>query len=139
MLDRDRYEPGTRLSMDLPEGSALGRYYVPGECDVSIRPGWFWRAAENARVKSPRALLRLYEASIGRNCNLLLNVPPDDRGLIHDNDVKALTGMRALVDRIYGASLLPAASKATATVGHGIARRDGRARYGPGHVVGAGG
>ena len=64
---------------------------MPGECDVSIRPGWFWRAAENARVKSPRTLLRLYETSVGRNCTLLLNVPPDDRGLIHENDVKALT------------------------------------------------
>jgi alpha-L-fucosidase len=100
--------------MDLPEGSELGRFYVPGECDVSIRPGWFWRAAENTRVKSPRTLLRLYEASIGRNCNLLLNVPPDDRGLIHENDVKALTGMRALVDRVYGSSLLPATAKASA-------------------------
>jgi alpha-L-fucosidase len=115
MLDRDRYEPGTPLSMDLPEGSELGRFYVPGECDVSIRPGWFWRAGENARVKSPRTLLRLYEASIGRNCNLLLNVPPDDRGLVHENDVKALAGMRALVDRVFGTSLIPSSAKATAS------------------------
>ena len=110
--------------MDLPEGSELGRFYVPGECDVSIRPGWFWRAAENARVKSPRTLLRLYEASVGRNCNLLLNVPPDDRGLIHDNDVKALAGMRALVDRVYGTSLMPAVATATAS---SVARRRGGA------------
>ena len=115
MLDRDRYQPGTPLSMDLPEGSALGRFYVPGECDVSIRPGWFWRAAENTRVKSPRALLRLYETSVGRNCTLLLNVPPDDRGLIHDADVKALAGMRTAVDRVYGSSLVPSAAKASAT------------------------
>ena len=114
-FDRDRYLPGTPLSMDLPEGSALGKFYVPGECDVSIRPGWCWRASENARVKSPRRLLDLYEASVGRNCTLLLNVPPDDRGLIHENDVKALTGMRALVDRVYGASLVPAGATATAS------------------------
>ena len=76
-------------------------------------------------MKSPRALLRLYEASVGRNCTLLLNVPPDDRGLIHDNDVKALDGMRALVDRVYGTSLLPAAAKATASrrPGHRTTRR----------------
>jgi alpha-L-fucosidase len=114
-FDRDRYLPGTPLSMDLPEGSALGRFYVPGECDVSIRPGWFWRASENARVKSPRRLLDLYEASVGRNCTLLLNVPPDDRGLVHEADVKALTGMRALVDRVYGTSLVPAGATATAS------------------------
>ncbi|HTV01003.1 MAG TPA: alpha-L-fucosidase, partial [Luteitalea sp.] len=115
MLDRDRYVPGTPLSMDLPEGSALGKDYVPGECDVSIRPGWFWRAAENARVKSPRNLLRLYETSVGRNCTLLLNVPPDDRGLIHESDVKVLAGMRALIDRVYGTSLVPAGAKVTAS------------------------
>lgn len=106
LLDRDRYEPGTPLSQDLAEGSALGTHYIPGECDVSIRPGWFWRESENARVKSPSALLRLYEASVGRNCGLLLNVPPDTRGLIHERDVEALAGLRSLVDRIYGASLL---------------------------------
>jgi alpha-L-fucosidase len=122
MLDRDRYQPGTPLSMDLPEGSELGRFYVPGECDVSIRPGWFWRAAENARVKSPRTLLRLYETSVGRNCTLLLNVPPDDRGLIHDNDVKALTGLRAMIDRVYGVSLIPAAARASA--GSSLARHE---------------
>ncbi len=121
MLDRDRYEPGTPLSMDLPEGSELGRFYVPGECDVSIRPGWFWRAAENARVKSPRTLLRIYEASVGRNCNLLLNVPPDDRGLVHENDVKALAGFRSLVDRIYGTSLVPASARASASGERGAA------------------
>lgn len=114
-FDRDRYLPGTPLSMDLPEGSELGRWYVPGECDVSIRPGWFWRASENTRVRSPRRLLDLYETSIGRNCTLLLNVPPNDRGLIHENDVKALAGMRMLVDRIYGTSLVPAGAKATAS------------------------
>lgn len=114
-FDRDRYLPGTPLSMDLPEGSELGRFYVPGECDVSIRPGWFWRASENARVKSPRRLLDLYEASVGRNCTLLLNVPPDDRGLVHEADVKALTGMRTLVDRVYGTSLVPAGATATAS------------------------
>ncbi len=138
MLDRDRYAPGTGLSMDLPEGSELGRFYVPGECDVSIRPGWFWRAAENARVKSPRTLLRLYEASVGRNCTLLLNVPPDDRGLIHDNDVEALAGMKALVDRVYGTSLLPAAAKVTASLdGRGSSGRGGP-RCRPRHLVGPG-
>ena len=114
-FDRDRYLPGTPFSMDLPEGSELGRWYVPGECDVSIRPGWFWRASENTRVRSPRRLLDLYETSVGRNCTLLLNVPPDDRGLIHESDVKALAGMRTLVDRIYGTSLVPAGAKATAS------------------------
>ena len=101
MIDRDRYEPGTPLSMDLPEGSrARARTTCPASATSRFGPAGSGAPAENRRVKSPRTLFRLYEASVGRNCTLLLNVPPDDRGLIHDNDVKALAGMRALVDRI---------------------------------------
>lgn len=118
MIDRDRYEPGTPFSMDLAEGTQLGTHYVPAECDVSIRPGWFWRASEDRRVKSPGALFRLWEASVGRNCGFLLNVPPDDRGLIHEQDVKALSGLRDLVDRTYGVGLHGSAS-ASADVSRG--------------------
>ena len=87
LIDRDRYAPGTPFSDDLGEGSRLGRDWVPPECDVSIRPGWFYRASEDARVKPAATLFRLYEQSVGRNCLLLLNVPPDTRGLIADPDV----------------------------------------------------
>ena len=41
-------------------------------------------------------------------------MPPDDRGLVHENDVKALAGMRALVDRVYGTSLIPTSANAAA-------------------------
>lgn len=118
LLDRDRYEPGTPFSFELAEGTQLGTHYVPGECDVSIRPGWFWRESEDRRVKSPQALFRLFEASVGRNCGLLLNVPPDDRGLVREADVKALAGMRALLDATYGTSL-HGGSTATASVTRG--------------------
>jgi alpha-L-fucosidase len=47
----------------------------------------------------------LYEQSVGRNCTLLLNVPPDRRGLIADPDLAALAGMRARLDRVYGRDL----------------------------------
>lgn len=118
LLDRDRYEPGTPFSFELAEGTELGTHYVPAECDVSIRPGWFWRESEDMRVKSPRSLFRLWDASVGRNCGLLLNVPPDDRGLIRDVDVNALRGLRALVDATYGTALHTGAT-ATATVTRG--------------------
>lgn len=121
MIDRDRYEPGTPFSMDLAEGTRLGSHYVPAECDVSIRPGWFWRASEDRRVKSPTTLFRLWEASVGRNCGFLLNVPPDDRGLVRDEDVASLTGLRDLVDRTYGVHLQQGATaSASATWGAGF-------------------
>ena len=80
---------------------AWGATGWPPECDVSIRPGWFYRASEDARVKPAATLVRLYEQSVGRNCLLLLNVPPDTRGLIADPDVTALAGMRRAIDQVY--------------------------------------
>ncbi|MCH7904747.1 MAG: alpha-L-fucosidase [Armatimonadetes bacterium] len=76
------------------EGDPNGDKYSPGECDVSIRPGWFWRESENDRVKSIEQLSEIYYRSIGHGGNLLLNVPPDSRGLIHKNDVHALMEFR---------------------------------------------
>jgi alpha-L-fucosidase len=105
LIDRERYAPGTPFSDDLGEGSRLGRDWVPPECDVSIRPGWFYRASEDARVKPAATLFRLYEQSVGRNCLLLLNVPPDTRGRIAEPDVAALAGMRREVDQVYAENL----------------------------------
>jgi alpha-L-fucosidase len=104
-IDRERYVPGTPLSHELGEGTPYGADWVPPECDVSIRPGWFHRASEDGRVKSAARLFTLYEQSVGRNCTLLLNVPPDRRGLIADPDLIALAGLRARLDALYGRDL----------------------------------
>lgn len=71
---------------------ARALFWYPAEVDVSIRPGWFYHAAEDARVKSVQSLVDIYYASVGRNAALLLNVPPDRRGLIADPDVRSLRG-----------------------------------------------
>jgi alpha-L-fucosidase len=65
-------------------------HWYPSEVDVSIRPGWFWHAKENDQVKSLDKLIQIYFASTGDNAVLLLNVPPDRRGLIHENDAARL-------------------------------------------------
>jgi alpha-L-fucosidase len=70
-------------------GAPYLRWY-PSEVDVSIRPGWFWHAPENDSVKSLDKLIQIYFASVGDNAVLLLNVPPDRRGLIHENDAARL-------------------------------------------------
>lgn len=87
-------------------GNVWGKYWVPAECDVSIRPGWFYHANEDAKVKSQEQLFDLYLKSVGRGANLLLNVPPDERGLIHEKDVAALTGFKQLRDENFGDNLL---------------------------------
>lgn len=89
----------------LNTGSPDGKQWVPAEVDVSIRPGWFYHAAENSRVKTPEQLFDIYLTSVGRGSTLLLNIPPDRRGLFHENDVKSLQGFTALLKKAFGKNL----------------------------------
>lgn len=87
------------------DGSPDGKHWIPAEVDVSIRPGWFWHAHENGRVRSPKNLLDLYFNSVGKGSSFLLNVPPDRRGLIHENDVIAMTGFKKALDQMFSKNL----------------------------------
>ncbi|MFD2918244.1 alpha-L-fucosidase [Terrimonas rubra] len=84
--------------------------WYPAETDVSIRPGWFYHPAEDNKVKTPEKLMDIYFSSVGRNGVLLLNIPPDTRGLIHEQDVKSLTGWKKLKDQTFAHNLLRKAS-----------------------------
>jgi alpha-L-fucosidase len=76
----------------LLHGDASGTIWRPAEADVSIRPGWFYHASEDARVRTSEQLIDLYFSSVGRNSKLLLNVPPTRDGLLHPTDVARLAG-----------------------------------------------
>jgi alpha-L-fucosidase len=82
--------PGDVREKESPIGHRHGSKWLPAECDVSIRPGWFWHEKENARVKTPAQLIDLYYKSVGRGANLLLNVPPNRDGLLNPEDVASL-------------------------------------------------
>lgn len=96
LLNRDEMYPGGDFAAILGEGHENGRYWVPAEVDVSIRPGWFWHQSQDMMVRSPENLLELYYSSVGRNSNLLLNVPPDKRGLLNEKDISSLVKFRKL-------------------------------------------
>jgi alpha-L-fucosidase len=98
LLNKDKMYPGGDFAGILGEGQEDGNYWVPAEVDVSIRPGWFYHQSQDSMVRSPENLMELYYSSVGRNCNLLLNVPPDRRGLLHENDVKSLLAFRKLLN-----------------------------------------
>jgi alpha-L-fucosidase len=89
----------------LGAGMENGSRWIPSEVDVSIRPGWFYHAKEDDKVKTPEQLFEIYLKSVGRGSVLLLNVPPDRRGLFHENDVKALQGFRQLLDKEFKTNL----------------------------------
>ena len=74
----------------LNQGNVNGAHWIPAECDVSIRPGWFYHLEEDDKVKNPDQLWDLYLHSVGRGANLILNVPPDQRGQINARDSASL-------------------------------------------------
>jgi alpha-L-fucosidase len=90
----------------LNTGDPAGTQWLVGECDVSIRPGWFYHASQDSLVKSPDYLVNLYYKSVGRNGTLLLNLPPDQRGLIHENDIQSLREFRSILDESFRENLI---------------------------------
>jgi alpha-L-fucosidase len=125
-LNRDDFAPGKADTKRLNRGDRPGTHWLPGECDVSIRPGWFYHAKEDDKVRSPTNLVDLYYASVGRGANFLLNLPPDRRGRIHENDVKSLAGFRKVIDATF-AKDLAAGAKASATNVRGTDQKFGAA------------
>jgi alpha-L-fucosidase len=97
----------------LTPGSHL--WWYPAEVNTSILHGWFW--AEHKRVKSPASLVDYYYTSVGRNGVMLLNLAPDTRGLIPDNQLASLSKMTQVVEGTF-AQDLAAGAKFTADSSH---------------------
>lgn len=89
----------------LQHGDPHGTVWRPGEADVSIRPGWFWHESENDKVRPVENLTDLYFQSVGRNANLLLNVPPTREGLLHETDVRNLRAFGGRLDELFRTDL----------------------------------
>jgi alpha-L-fucosidase len=101
LLKIDDMYPGGDFAKILGAGHEDGNYWVPAEVDVSIRKGWFYHKTQDSLIRSPENLMELYYSSVGRNSNLLLNVPPDRRGLLHENDVKSLLKFKELREKEF--------------------------------------
>jgi alpha-L-fucosidase len=93
----------------LVHGIEDGDIWLPGEVDTSIRPGWFYHESEDDRVKSPDQLIDIWYHSVGMNGNLILNLPVDRRGLIHENDIASLKGLKKYIDNSFSVNLAPGA------------------------------
>jgi len=79
--------------------------WYPAEMDTSIRPGWFYHASQDSRVKSLKKLLDIYYSGPGNNSVLLLNIPPDRRGLLHENDVARLHEFAQVIKQTFSNNL----------------------------------
>lgn len=79
--------------------------WYPAEVNTSIRPGWFYHASENDKVKSLKELVHIYEHSVGGNATFLLNIPPDPNGLIHTADLERLHELGEYIRNTYRRNL----------------------------------
>ena len=93
------------MSKDLGSRDLIAKaqeaYWYPSEVDVSIRPGWFYHADQDERVRSLANLVNIYYRSVGCNSVLLLNIPPDKRGLIHENDVQRIKELSEYINKTF--------------------------------------
>ncbi len=118
-----REDEASTQEVPLGDDSAVRRHQIlwqrgrsvwwPAECDVSIRPGWFYHASQDGEVKTLSQLTEIYYASVGRNSNLLLNIPPDTRGLFNDSDVSRLREMGRWVRGVFGRSIARTSGEGT--------------------------
>ncbi|MVT12245.1 alpha-L-fucosidase [Chitinophaga tropicalis] len=108
------------------EGTRNGKYWMPAECDVPLRPGWFYHESQNPQVKTPSELLDLYYESVGRGAALDLGLSPDLRGLLNDADVASLKGFGDLLRRTFAVNLAKGAQLKASNV-----RENNAAVYGP--------
>ena len=81
-------------------------YWYPSEVDVSIRPGWFYHAEQDGEVRSLANLVNIYYRSVGCNSVLLLNIPPDRRGLIHETDVQRIKELSLYLTNTFSTSAI---------------------------------
>jgi alpha-L-fucosidase len=129
-LNRDDFAPGRADEARLNRGDRRGSDWVPAECDVSIRPGWFYHSNEDGRVKSGATLVDLYYASVGRGGSFLLNLAPDRRGQIADPDITSLHEFRRILDATFREDY---AQKSLVTASN--TRGNGDRRFSPRNVI----
>ena len=95
----------TGMSKDLGSRELLAKaqevFWYPSEVDVSIRPGWFYHSYQDTQVRSLKNLVDIYYKSVGRNSVLLLNIPPDTRGLIHEIDAARIKELKSYIDETF--------------------------------------
>ncbi|MBR4941631.1 MAG: alpha-L-fucosidase [Clostridia bacterium] len=81
--------------------SEAGYRFLPDECDCRIRNMWFYGDADKPNLKSLEVLMGIYELSVGRGSNLLLNIGPDRRGRLPEEDKLRLAEFAAEIKRRF--------------------------------------
>ena len=129
MLNRNQVAVGDADTDYLNRGDYYGSSWVIGQCDVSIRPGWFYHATEDEKFRTPSQLVDLYYKSVGRNAVFLLNIPPNRDGLFAEKDVAAMKKYREILDNTFKENMASNA-KVTASSTYAVS-----SKFTPGNVT----
>lgn len=112
------------------QGHRDGKYWMPAECDVPLRPGWFYHKQQDDKVKSPDSLLSLYYKSVGRGACLDVGLSPDTRGMLNDNDVRSLKGFGEMLNHTFAQNLATGAELKASNV-----RGGNQTKFGPANLL----
>lgn len=111
--------PGFLDDSNLGSGDRDGKYWIPTECDVPLRPGWFYHAAQDDQVKSVATLFDLYCKSVGRGGAFDLGLAPNKDGLLHERDVETLREFGELLEQVFSENLAAQAKITANNIRHG--------------------
>jgi len=129
-MKKDTLYPGIGgVNRLLQEGREGGDSWLPAEVNTSIRPGWFYHKSQDDKVKSLKQLIDNWFSSVGMNGNFLLNLPPDQRGLIHENDAARLREFKSWREAAFADNLTRYAKISASEV------RRGSPRYKPASAI----
>ena len=80
-------------------------WWYPTEVNTTMlqNNAWFW--ARNKHPRTVTQLVDIFYTSVGRNGNLILNLSPDKRGLIPDNQLDALGKVAQIINETFATDL----------------------------------
>ncbi|HAE67288.1 MAG TPA: alpha-L-fucosidase [Sphingobacterium sp.] len=117
--------PGATESHNAETGDRNGKYWIPAECDVPQRPGWFYHEEQDSRVKTPNQLFEIYLKSVGRGACMNLGLAPMPSGTLHENDVKSLQAFGKKVKETFRTNLAKGATITASNVRNGDSKSYG--------------
>jgi alpha-L-fucosidase len=88
------------------EGQRNGEHWMPAECDVPLRPGWFYHKNQDTKLKSVDTLLSIYYKSVGRGACLDLGLSPNRNGELSTPDVDTLKKFGFIIQHTFDRNLL---------------------------------
>jgi len=121
--------PGFVVEKDLPTGTRNGTFWTPAECDVPLRPGWFYHPEQDGKTKTPAQLLDIYYNSVGRSASLDLGIAPMPSGELHPDDIKSLREFGNILKQTFSLNLATGAKIKASNV------RGKNAKYAPDNLV----